>query len=301
MSDERDDHPIEEADSSGDDEVVEPTSKAPDLRGGVCRPGSTSGLTSGADEPADGSDASPSAETDTGDSGVLARLKEIQQEGQPEGPSPARWAERAMEEFEPEERLETKLRWEGPGKLVYEPKLYQIGPDRYGIEAKRETRGIIPWGFWGGLLFIGVAVILIAGAQEIYTSWDILWAMLGLTVGALMYRFGRKSSLDERLLCEVGDRRRILHWPAEAQSGLDETYLSYDDITEVVFGMTKLPVDENVADVRVDAFALLVRTTRDELIPVVEGSPYKGDVHEIARFIAEATETELTYVGRGID
>ncbi|MFB6350401.1 MAG: hypothetical protein ABEN55_09725 [Bradymonadaceae bacterium] len=300
MSDDENDETADSTQSGGDD-VVEPTSNAPDLRGGVCRPGYRTNVDRtgvGEDEDAE---TSPPVREETSDTGVLARLEEIQNQGAAESPSPARQAERAMEAFEPEERLETKLRWEGPGKLVYEPTLYQVGSDQYAIEAKRETRGIIPWGFWGGLLFVGVAIIVIAGAQDIYTSWDILWAMIGLTVGALMYRFGRKSSLDEMLLSEIDGRRRTLHWPDQAQSGLEENLLSFDDVTEVVFGMTKLPVDENVADVRVDAFALLVRTTQDELIPVVEGSPYKGEVHEIAKFIADETETVLTYVGRGID
>lgn len=299
MNDDKPDPPSDATDSD-DEEVVDPTSEAPDLRGGVCRPGHTP-----TEEPAEtetyGAPASsPPDDRESADSGVLARLKRIQEGETLEETSPGRQAERAMEAFEPEERLETKLRWEGPGKLVYEPTLYQVGPERYTVEAKREHRGIIPWGFWGGLLFIGIALIVIAGAQDIYSSWDFLLALLGLSVGALMYRYGRKSTLDETLLCEIDGRRRTLHWPEEAQSGLSETYLSFDDVTEVVFGMTKLPVDENVADVRVDAFALLVRTSQDELIPVVEGSPYKGNVHEIAKFVAEATETELTYVGRGI-
>jgi len=103
------------------------------------------------------------------------------------------------------------------------------------------------------------------------------------------------------VLCTVDEGRRVLEWPEGAQSGLDATIAGFDDINEVVFGMTALPVDEGRPDVRVDAFALLVRTCREELIPVVEGSPYKGGVHEIAKVLADVTETELTYVGRGIE
>jgi hypothetical protein len=197
-------------------------------------------------------------------------------------------------------RLETKLRWEGPGKLVYEPTLYQTGADQYVVEAKREKRGLIPWGFWGGLLFVGVAITVLAGAQNIYSLWDILLALVGLTAGALMYRYGRRSTVTEITLCEIDRRRGTLHWPDGAQSGLGDTLLPMDKVTEVVFGMTRLPVDEKGGSARVDAFALLVRTSDDELLPVVEGSPYKGHVHEIAKFIADATDTDLTYVGRGI-
>ena len=287
------DEPKDGATHSNPDDETE----RPDSDGGVCQPS----VSRTAELAADGESPGESTDAESSDDGVLARLKRIQEEGGVDLRSSGRQAEQVMEAFEPEERLETKLRWEGPGKLVYEPTLYQTGPEQFAIEAKRERRGLIPWGFWGGLLFVGVALILIAGAQDIYTSWDFLLALLGLSAGALMYRYGRKSTLDETLLCELDGRRRSIHWPEGAQSGLDETYLSFDDITEVVFGMTKLPVDENVTGVRVDAFALLVRTTDDELIPVVEGSPYKGNVHEIAKFVAEATETELTYVGRGID
>lgn len=204
------------------------------------------------------------------------------------------------EDSEPSARVETRLRWEGPGQLVYEPRLVRTGPDRYAVEAKREERGLIPWGFFGGLLFVGVLFAAIVGAGNFYTFWDILWVLLGLTAGGLMYRFGRHSSLRETLLCHIDTRRGVLEWPEGAQSGLGEMVLGFDDVTEIVFGMTALPVDAGTPEVRVDAFALLVRSSDEELIPVVEGSPYKENVHELAKFLAAETETELTYVGRGM-
>ena len=267
--------------------------------GGVCRP--SVGRTSAGDAPE--SDAPATTDEGSDAAGIMERLETIreqqrQQEGVPE--VPAELFEGEAGPFRQSERLETKLRWEGPGKIVYDPMLYQTGPEQYSIEAKREQRGLIPWGFWGGLLFAGIALAVLAGANNIYSFWDILWAVVGLTVAALMYRYGRKSTMEETLLCELDGRRRTLHWPEGATSGVDETLLSFDDVTEVVFGMTKLPVDERNAGVRVDAFALLVRTADDELIPVVEGSPYKGQVNELAKFVSEMTGAHLSYVGRGI-
>lgn len=124
---------------------------------------------------------------------------------------------------------------------------------------------------------------------------------MGLTVGAVLYQYGRRSTLEDVTLCRIDERRSVVEWPEGAQSGLDETVASFEEITEVVFGMTTLPVDEGQPDVRVDAFSLLVRRSDDELIPVVEGSPYKGNVHNIAQYLADLTGTDITYVGRGIE
>lgn len=263
--------------------------------GGVCRP--SVGSARSAESEGTGGERRGSMSSDT--EGILERLEEIRDRGT----IGERFDQEAFDtELEPFEQpqAKTKLRWEGPGKIVYEPTLYQTGPEQFAIEAKQERRGVIPWGFWGGILFAGVAIAVLAGAQNIYSLWDILWAVIGLTIGALLYRYGRSSTFEEKLLCEIDQRRRTLHWPEGAQSGLGETLLPFDRVTEVVFGMTKLPVDEGTENVRVDAFALLVRTDEDELIPVVEGSPYKGLVHELAKFISETTDAHLSYVGRGI-
>jgi len=289
MSEEEGDQPEETSGPTGE----RATGRDARPRGGVCRPGVNRLST-----PDDAGEPEPGSETSVEDSGAVEIDVELPEtaartlEGQADG---------ADIEFDADKPVETQLRWEGPGKIVYEPRMVRTGPDRFAIEARRERRGMIPWGFWGGILFLGVAAAAVVGAENFYTLWDVLWVLVGLTVGALLYRFGRQSTLEDVHLCTVDESRRVLEWPGGAQSGLEETIAAFDEITEVVFGMTALPVDEGRPDVRVDAFALLVRTSEEALIPVVEGSPYKEEVHEIGKFLAEATETELTYVGRGID
>jgi hypothetical protein len=289
----------EDADDEGGSQASSDREETP--YGGVCRPGvggEVPNETGGGGESHERRGDTKSRQTDS-DVGLLGR-REVGSDAGPLEQMDEEIADAGEDPLAGPKRVETKLRWEGPGKIVYEPTLYQNGPEQYVVEAKREKRGLIPWGFWGGLLFVGVAFTVLAGAQSIYSFWDILWALVGLTVGALMYRYGRRSTVTEITLCEIDRRRGALHWPGGAQSGLEETLLSIEDVTEVVFGMTRLPVDESSTSARVDAFALLVRTSNDELIPVVEGSPYKGNVHEIAKFLADATDTDLTYVGRGI-
>lgn len=195
----------------------------------------------------------------------------------------------------------TELRWSGPGQLVYEPTLHQVGPNRFVIEGKRESDSGVPWGFWGGVLVVVTLGMMIAGAQNFYSLSDMLLAGLTLAVGFLLYHFGRRSSLGESVLCEIDAGWGRLRWPAGAlPDENEERVLGMDSVTEVVFGMTRLPVASDSRDVRVDAFTLLVRTEAEELIPIIEGSPYKGEVHEIAKFVAELTGEPLTYVGRGI-
>jgi hypothetical protein len=74
----------------------------------------------------------------------------------------------------------------------------------------------------------------------------------------------------------------------------------FERVTEGVFGMTRLPVSESTAGVNVDAFTFLLRVDEDTLRPVVEGSPYKGEVHQIAEFVCDLLEVDVAYVGRGM-
>lgn len=279
-----DDSPEDTANEAGRDEEDSQSS-----RGGTCRPSKRLTL--------DASDASEPNDRSRQPSHAL--------EERSSPPETQTWSEteaagEVVDLLEPPASSATTLRWEGPGRLVYQPALHQVGVDRYAVKGKREGPRSVPWGFWGGLLFVGVAIFALFGAQSIYTLWEVFWVVLGLSIGALMFRYGPKSQLEEATLCEIDGRRGELHWPDGAQSGLDEMRVGFEAVTEVVFGMTRLPVSDSGDDAHVDAFALLVRTERDELIPVVEGSPYKGSVHEIAQFLADATQTELTYVGRGI-
>ena len=195
----------------------------------------------------------------------------------------------------------TELEWEGPGNLVFEPALHQVGPERYLVEGRREVDSGIPWGFWGGVLALGALLLLLANAASFWTMWDFLWAALAALVGVFLYRYGRHTSLGDVILLDVDIGWGAMRWPTDALSGEGaERVVDFEGVTEVVFGMTRMPVTTRSRGVRVDAFTLLVRTTDDHLIPVIEGSPYKGEVHDIGRFLAEAIGCELTYVGRGI-
>lgn len=275
---------------------------ADDARGGVCKPSKRLSV----DDEKGGEDREPTTDDSSEPGSPLqpgtpaSQLESWGDPGAGEGWAEAENAADVVDLLDTPESTETKLRWEGPGRLVYQPALHKLGADRYAVRGRREGDPGVPWGFWGGVLFAFVALMALLGAESMYSLWDVAWVVLGLSVGALMYRYGRKSKLEEATLCEVDSRRGVLHWPEGAQSGLGEMRLSFDQITEVVFGMTRLPVTDTAGDVRVDAFALLLRTERDELIPVVEGSPYKGDVHDVARFLADATDNEITYVGRGV-
>ncbi len=184
------------------------------------------------------------------------------------------------------------------GGLVYKPLIRPNGPARYEIRGQLEDKSLIAWGFWGGLLVFVVAILLILGARSVYNVWDILWALVALSFGIFLYRYGRRSSLREQVLCEVDIDRRILSWPFATGEG--ELALPFDEITEIVFGMTDYPLSEQRKDVHVHAFTLLVRDADDRLIPVVEATPHKEEAHTIAKILANELEMRISYVGKGI-
>lgn len=198
----------------------------------------------------------------------------------------------------PETELENTRSADAP-RLIYDPTLRQTSMERFEVTGRRDDSSVIAWGFWGGLLALVVAVGLVIGAQNVYSVWDIAWAVAALAVGLLFYRFGRRSSTCEELLCEIDLGREALSWPTDGP-GEGVLTVGFDAITELVFGMTRYPVSEKRRDVDVHAFTLLVRDDDERLVPVVEASPDKEAVHEIAKFLAQQLRTHITYVGVGI-
>lgn len=185
------------------------------------------------------------------------------------------------------------------GELVFNPVAQPSGPHRFQIRGRRSQKGVIAWGFWGGLLALVVAIGLIVSASDIYTLWDIMGAVVVLAIGLMVYRYGRRSSMREEVLCEVDVERATLAWPA-AEEGGAELVLPFDEVTEVVFGMTDFPVSPERRDVHVHAFSLLVCDEAQRLIPVIEATPNKGEAHHIAKILADQIGQPIRYVGKGI-
>lgn len=207
-------------------------------------------------------------------------------------------ADDVSEELTP--RVETKLAWSGPGRLVFDPVLRQVGASQFRVEGKQETTQRVAWGFWGAVLAVGAVTSGLVGQYSVYSVMDVLWVLVGVAVGVLLYQYGRGSTLDEVVLFEIDQRREVVRWPNDDSDEEWGHEVPFDRVTEAVFGLTRLPVSESTAGVNVDAFTFLLRVDDDTLRPVVEGSPYKGDVHQIAQFTAEMLDVELTYVGRGM-
>lgn len=203
------------------------------------------------------------------------------------------------------EPLPTRLLGEGElGGLVYEPRVALLSDHFVRIVGKREARGRIPWGFWGGLLVLMVLVFLVTGARYVYEIWDILWALTALTIGVAMFRFGRRSTLEQQTLCEVDLREQRIVWPGFSSAGAaptraDQLSLHFEDLSEVVFAMTDYPLSARKNDVRVDAFTLLVRDRFERLIPVIEATPNKNEAHQIAKILGGQLGLPISYVGKG--
>jgi hypothetical protein len=211
------------------------------------------------------------------------------------------------------------------GRLVYKPLIRPNGVSRYEIRGQREDKSIIAWGFWGGLIVVVVSVLLILSAQSVYNVWDLLWGLVALSFGIFLYRYGKRTSLREEVLCEVDLERQTFSWPtvrredkagqqagqqADKQAGeqaiqqqgqhAGELVAHFDEITEIVFGMTDFPLSESNQDVQVHAFSLLIRDDNDRLIPVVEATPHKEEAHTIAKILGNELQMGITYVGKGI-
>lgn len=189
----------------------------------------------------------------------------------------------------------------GPQRLVYHPRLVRRGTYRHVLLGQRSVPGLVPWGFWGGVVMAVVALLLVVarGTTGLYSMWDVLWALLAIGVGALMFRLGARTTLREELMCELDTSEGLVQWPTTA-SGQVSVVLPMEDITEVVFGMVRYPVSLDRPDVNVHAFTLLVRDREERLLPVIEASIHKAETFAIGQFLAQAINVPLTQVGMGV-
>ncbi len=135
------------------------------------------------------------------------------------------------------------------------------------------------------------------GSAGYYSMSDMLVALL-LGGGATMfYRWGPRDSLRRHVLATVDAERRQLRW---GEDGGAQIALDFDDVQEIVFAMIRFPVSPTRPDARIHVYTLLVRDAREELVPVIEASPNKGETFHIAKQLSAVTGVAITQVGEGI-
>lgn len=183
--------------------------------------------------------------------------------------------------------------------LVYEPRVREISGSRLEILGKRDDPSIIPWGFWGGVMLLGLAVfmVLFRSGSGLGSIWEIMVFTVVLVVGAFLFKVGRRSSLREEMICELDIPRRLLSWPTAFSSSL--ITVSFEEVEAVVYGMTEFPVNKSERAGRVHAFMLLVRDESGRMIPVIEASTDKESTHRVGQLLSQVLKVPIMEVGIG--
>ncbi len=182
--------------------------------------------------------------------------------------------------------------------LVYDPWVRERG-NLLEVWARQQNPDVIPWGFWGGVLSAVVAVVILFGGSSGQISMlDVLWVTAALFVGLGLFKLGRRSSLEEHLLCELDRRHRIMSWPNSDAEGL--VAVSFDDIEELTFSSTRVPVEKSRANTHLDAVTVSVRDDRGRQICVVPASTSKAEAHRIARLLSKLLGMTVNYEGTGV-
>lgn len=190
----------------------------------------------------------------------------------------------------------TRLRPSPHSELLFRPQFEVRGPQSLELVAERDDENTVPWGLWGGLLAVvaGIVLIVYEGAYGFHSFWTIAIAVAVIGLGAIVARFGARSSLTQISLGRV-DLQSGVYWieSEELQP------IRLDSVGEVVYAMIKYPVSRERKAVKVQAFTVLLRV-EDELIPVVEASPDKAQAFAIARTFAQWTGNDVSHVGIGV-
>ncbi len=188
-------------------------------------------------------------------------------------------------------------------QLIYEPRAVEKPGDVIEIWARREDPEVIPWGFWGGVtaaLVVGYVLFsgALSGATIRFDIQDVLLVLGLLVAGMIMYRLGRRSTLEDTLLCELDVPRQIISWPTGADGSL--IAVAFEDVRELTFAIVDAPVDNSKAGTRLDAATVRIIDDRGREIPVVEASTSKAEAHHVARLLSEIVGPSINYVGTGV-
>lgn len=183
--------------------------------------------------------------------------------------------------------------------LIYEPRAVERPGGVIEIRGDQENKDVFAWGFWGGLLAVAaVAAPVVFGVSTGNSLWDVLLFAVVLLTGLALFKLGKRSRLEERLLCEVDTERQILSWPTTADSSL--IAVTFDDVQEISFGIVRVPVVGSGAGTAINAATVRIVDDRGREIPVITASTSKGEAHKVARFFADLLDLSVDYVGTGV-
>lgn len=187
--------------------------------------------------------------------------------------------------------------------LLYELEVVEKPGEVFDIVAGRENPDVVPWGFWGGVVAAATAgfVLLsgaLTGAAIRYSIANVLVVAALLITGLVVYRVGRRTTLDEVRLCEIDTRRGIISWPTEP--GATPVAVAFRDVRELTFGLIEVPVGDSNSRTRVDAATVRIRDDRGRELPIIEASTEKGETHRIARMFADLLDLSVNYEGTDV-
>lgn len=177
--------------------------------------------------------------------------------------------------------------------LQFQPTFEQTD-DALVLTARVDDPTIIPWGLWGAVIAVvaGVALLAIEGLTAFQSFWMIAVAVTFVGLGAVLARFGPRTSLVRIHLLTV--------YPHLAEFRVGGRTFMFSEVTEIVYAMVKYPLAKDDETLRVQAFTALARVGDDVLIPLVEASPDKDHVFTVARAFSRWTGRSVKHVGLGV-
>jgi hypothetical protein len=194
----------------------------------------------------------------------------------------------------------------GPGELsveeralVYDPRVKERPGHRLEIWGRRENSGLFAWGFWGGVVAAAAAVALVLAysSPARVPASTVVPLLATIIAGAVVYRLGPGSNLEERLLLEIDARHQVISWPTSDTKTL--VALAFDDVESVAFEKIRFAVPGSKANTHIDAVSVYLVDASGRTLPVVEASSTQAEAHRVARLIAQVLKLELDYVGTG--
>ncbi len=156
--------------------------------------------------------------------------------------------------------------------------------------------------FWGLMCIVGtaVAMILVPGLRNFYQPMDVVVPAIAVLTGVGLIIAAGRPNPQLVVLAQV-DREegtiRVTGDAAPIMEGKSRT-VWLDEVASIVFGLTRYEFEDKKG-VSVEAFTVCLRLFDGSVLPVVEASPLKQELFEVAKALSAVSQAPIEQAGLG--
>jgi hypothetical protein len=186
--------------------------------------------------------------------------------------------------------------------LLVDDPIFESNDTELSVYARQKSGVRRKLVFWGLMCIVGtaVAMLLVPSLRNFYEPMDVVVPAIAVLTGVGLLVAAGRPNPSLVLLAHV-DREegtiRVTGDTAPVMQG-QERVVWHDEIASIVFGLTRYEF-EHKKGVTVEAFTVCLRLFDGSVLPIVEASPLKQELFEVAKALSAVCHAPIEQAGLG--